>query len=118
MKTGILPKEILEAWIADGTPKYLALLPEPPDGCGYARIEMLPSDWRIETLDNGHAQLVAKVKVFGPAKVHPWTVTDASIMSSPSGTEGLLLLAVPLKEEHTVQIGQSFEYQLQITVTG
>lgn len=128
--------DVLNVWLLQGADlaKYLALLtgaaPAETDTMailatkevytpplnGYARIQIANTDWGAIALNAGDYQTTAAQKTFGPASGAAWTsLTTVSLVTAATGQiagSGKHLLNVALSGTTTVNIGQSFLYQL------
>lgn len=78
-----------------------------PGANGYARQQVLNTDWGAPALDAGDMMSTASAKTFGPAAGVAWTVTHCAIVTVASGTGGLLIAVNALSATTTVNIGQS-----------
>lgn len=83
---------------------------------GYARIQIANTDWGTPGLNSGDYQTTAAQKTFGPASSNAWSsLTGVTLVTASTGQiagSGKLLLYVALSGTTTVNIGQSFLYQL------
>lgn len=107
--------------------KYLALLSaapgetttmatmtetQTPGSGGYARQQILNTDWAAPSLDSGDMQSAASQKTFGPCATSAWTVAYVALVTTSTGTGGKFIAAVQLSTTTTVAVGQSFLYTL------
>lgn len=86
-----------------------------PGTNGYNRLQILNTDWGALGLNVGDYQTIASGKTFGPAATTNWTATGAGLvthLTSQSGAGGKFLLYLALSGATTVNVGQSFLYQL------
>ena len=90
-----------------------------PAANGYNRQQIANTDWATPTLNSGDYQTTAAQKTFGPASGSNWAsmtgVTLVTHVTSQSAGSGKLLIYVALSGTTTVNIGQSFLYQLTNT---
>lgn len=86
-----------------------------PAANGYNRIQIANTDWGTPTLNSGDYQTTAAGKTFGPASGSNWTATGAGLVTALTGQlsgSGKFLIYLALSGSTTVNIGQSFLYQL------
>jgi hypothetical protein len=83
---------------------------------GYARVQILNTDWGAPALNSGDYQTTAAQKTFGPSATTAWTsLTGVTLVTAATGQasgSGKLLTYVALSGTTTVNISQSFLYQL------
>lgn len=97
----------------DGTMSAVTETIAPPAD-GYARQQILNTDWTNDGLQGGDYRFTAAEKTFGPITTANKTATHASL-SSTATTAGILFLTVALSATTTINIGQSFKYTLRWT---
>lgn len=125
-------QNILNDWLLEQSAltKYLALLTATPAETatmatmtevyapplnGYARQQISAGDWAAPTLNANDYQTTAAAKTFGPSTSNAWAaLTYVALVSTATGTAGKFLLAIALSGTTTVNIGQSFIYQLTV----
>lgn len=125
-------QSVLEVYFREQTnpAKYLALLTATPTDTstmatmtevfapplnGYARQQVINTDWAATTLNSGDYQTTAAEKTFGPATSNPWnSLTRVALVTTATGTAGKLLLEVALSGTTTISVGQSFKYTLTV----
>ena len=125
-------EDVLNRWLLETSTltKYLALLTATPTDTttmatmtelftpplnGYARVQILNTDWSTPALNTGDFQTAAAEKTFGPAATSAWTAfTYAALVSTATGTAGKFLLYVALSGSTSLSIGQSFKYTLRV----
>lgn len=86
-----------------------------PAANGYNRLQILNTDWGAPALNSGDMQTTAAGKTFGPASGSAWTATGAGLVTALTGqasASGKFLIYLALSGSTTVNIGQSFLYQL------
>jgi hypothetical protein len=87
-----------------------------PAANGYNRIIIANTDWGTPALNSGDYQTTAAGKTFGPASGSNWaSMTGAGLvthLTSQSAGSGKFLIYLALSGTTTVNIGQSFLYQL------
>lgn len=83
---------------------------------GYARIQIANTDWGAPGLNAGDYQTTAAQKTFGPSSSNAWSsMTGVGLVTAATGQasgSGKFLIYVALSGTTTVNIGQSFLYQL------
>jgi hypothetical protein len=84
----------------------------PPTG-GYARQQVLSTDWGTPALNSGDYQTTAAQKTFGPnSSGATWPITSVSLCSAATGqlsTSGKHLINTPTSAQPTsIVVGQSF----------
>jgi hypothetical protein len=84
-----------------------------PGASGYARQQILTTDWAGAALVSGDYESAAAEKTFGAASGSAWTCTHAFLGTAASSTSGLFLCYVPLSSTTTVAIGQQLKYTLR-----
>lgn len=128
-------QSVLNVWLrAQSNPsKYLSLLnqaspgetttmatmteTQTPGSNGFARQQILSTDWASPTLVSGDYKSTAAEVTFGPASGSSWTLTHAILVTVSSGTSGLFLLFIALSATTTIAIGQSFKYTLALSAS-
>lgn len=86
-----------------------------PAANGYNRLAVANTDWGTPALASGDYQTTAAGKTFGPASGSNWTATGAGLVTALTGQtsgSGKFLIYLALSGSTTVNIGQSFLYQL------
>lgn len=81
---------------------------------GYARQQVLNTDWTNDGLQSGDYRFSAAEKTFGPITGTAATATHAALCTTSTGA-GLLLLTLPLSATTTIAVNQSFKYILRWT---
>lgn len=82
---------------------------------GYARQQIVNTDWGAPSLDSGDYMTTAAAKTFGPASGSNWTsLTYVGLVTTSSSTAGKFIAAVALSGTTTVAVGQSFLYTLSM----
>lgn len=88
---------------------------------GYARIQIAAGDWATPTLDSGDMKTTHGVKTFGPASSSAWTsLTGVGVVTAATGQtagSGKFLIYQALSGTTTINIGQSFQYQLGVKLS-
>lgn len=83
---------------------------------GYARIQILSTDWGTPALNGGDYQTTAAQKTFGPSASNAWnSMTGVGLCTAATGQtagSGKMLTYIALSATTSVAIGQSFLYQL------
>lgn len=87
---------------------------KPPGSDGYARQQVLSTDWTNDGLQGGDYRFSAAEKTFGPITGTAATATHASL-SSTATTAGILFLTLALSATTTIAVNQSFKYILRWT---
>lgn len=83
-----------------------------PGADGYARQQLLGTDWSAPALSAGDHQVIAAEKSFGLVANTAMTATHAAVVTALTGTAGLLLQVIALSATSTIPVGQSFRYTL------
>lgn len=128
-------QSVLNVWLrAQSNPsKYLLLLNQASPGetttlatmtetttagtQGYARQQLLTTDWGVPSLTGGDYKSTAAEVTFGPASSSSWTLTHAVLGTASTGTSGLFLLFIALSATTTIAVGQSFKYTLALSAS-
>lgn len=98
----------------DGTMSAVTEVVATPPAQGYARQQILSTDWTDDGLQGGDYRFSAAEKTFGPVTGSALTATHASL-STTATTAGVLLLTLALSATTTIAVGQSFKYTLRWT---
>lgn len=82
---------------------------------GYARQQILSTDWVDDGLILGDARFSAAEKNFGPATGAAQTATHSSLSTTATGA-GVLLATLALSATTTIAVSQSFRYLLRVSL--
>jgi hypothetical protein len=124
--------DILNDWLLGQatTSKYLALVSGSPTDTttvatmtettvagtnGYARQQILTSDWAAPALNSGDYQTTAATKTFGPnTGGGAWTISNAVLVTSSTGLTSptTLLLLYIATTITSIPVGTSYQYTL------
>lgn len=123
-------QQVLEVFLREqaNVTKYLALLTATPTDTttmatmteraatnGYARQQIVNTDWAASTLVSGDYQTTAAEKTFGPVTTADWTgLTYVALVTTSTGTAGKFLCYLALSATTTVAVGQSFKYTMTV----
>lgn len=99
----------------DGTMSAVTETVLTPPASGYARQQILSTEWTDDGLVGGDYRFSAVEKTFGPATA-TLTATHASLSTTATGA-GVLLATLALSATTTIAVNQSFKYVLRVAMS-